>query len=198
MSGRSDLAAVIPAAGFSRRMGVFKPLLPFGPATVIERVIATVRESGVETIRVVVGWGADRLIPVLEGCSVSWVRTERFGEGMYASVRAGVRILPSDAVAFFVLPGDMPLVRPATLIHLVSEWDARPGGILYPRYASARGHPPLIGRAYISAILAETPLGGLRELLRRHDANAREVEVADPGVLIDLDTPADYQRLLRE
>jgi len=198
VSVRWDLAAVIPAAGCSRRMGAFKPLLPFGPATVIERVIATVRESGIEIIRVVVGWGADRLIPVLERCNVPWVRTERIGDGMYASVQAGVRSLPPDAAAFFLLPGDMPLVRPATLICLMGEWDARPGGILYPWYAAKRGHPPLIGRACIPEILAEAPPGGLRELLRRHDGDAREIEVADPGILIDLDTPADYERLPRE
>lgn len=196
MSVRSDIAAVIPAAGFSRRMGSFKPLLPLGPATVIERVIATVRESGVGAIRVVVGWDADRLIPVLERCGALWVRTERPGEGMYASVRAGVRSLPPDAVAFFLLPGDMPLVRAATLIRLANEWEARPGGILYPRHDAKRGHPPLIGRAYIPEILAEAPPGGLREILARHDGHAREIEVADPGVLIDLDTPEDYRRWL--
>ena len=59
MAARPDLAAVVLAAGYSRRMGAFKPLLPFGSTTVIERVIATIREAGVETIRVVVGWQAD-------------------------------------------------------------------------------------------------------------------------------------------
>jgi molybdenum cofactor cytidylyltransferase len=196
VSVRSDIAAVIPAAGFSRRMGSFKPLLPLGPATVIERVIATVRESGVGTIRVVVGWDADRLIPVLERCGAPWVRTERFGEGMCASVSAGVRSLPPGVTAFFLLPGDMPLVRAATLIHLVSAWDARPGDILYPCYEAKRGHPPLIGRAHLPEILAEAPPGGLREILARHDGHARELEVADPGILIDLDTPEDYRRWL--
>ena len=194
MPARPDLAAVVLAAGFSRRMGSFKPLLPFGASTVIERVIATIREAGVEAIRVVVGWNADTLIPVLDRCAVPWVRNERFADGMYASVQTGVRSLPADVAAFFLVPGDMPLVRVSTLVRLIAEWDARPGGILYPCHQGHRGHPPLIASLHVPEILRDTPPGGLRELLGRHAAEARHIEVADPGILADLDTPEDYRR----
>ena len=194
MAISSKLAAVVPAAGFSRRMGDFKPLLPFGSTTVIERVIATLRDAGVETIRVVLGWNAESLIPVLDRCGAPWVRNERFAEGMYSSVQVGVRSLPPDVAAFFLVPGDMPLVRPATLMQLAVEWHARPGGILYPCHQGHRGHPPLIASEYIPEILSETPPGGLRELLARHAADARNIEVADPGILADLDTPEEYRR----
>ncbi len=187
------LAAVVPAAGYSRRMGAFKPLLPFGGATVIERVIATIREAGVETIRVVLGWKADSVIPVLERSAVPWVMNERFADGMYASVQAGVRSLPTDVGAFFLLPGDMPLVRAATLIRLAAEWGGRPGAIVYPCYGGRRGHPPLIGGLHIPEILGEAPPDGLRTLLARHAECARDVPVADAGVVTDLDTPDDYR-----
>lgn len=197
MAARPDLAAVIPAAGYSRRMGAFKPLLPFGSGTVVERVIATTREAGIEAIRVVVGWQADRLIPVLERSGVAWVMNERFAEGMYTSIQAGVHNLPIGVAAFFLLPGDMPLVRSATLTRLIAKWDARPGGILYPCHEGRRGHPPLIARAYIPEILADTPHGGLRSLLARHAQDAHDIDVADSGVLMDLDTPDQYQESLR-
>jgi len=192
VAARPDLAAIIPAAGYSHRMGAFKPLLPFGSATIIEHVISTVREAGTETIRVVAGWQADRLIPVLERSGVSWVMNERFAEGMYTSIQAGVRNLPAGVAAFFLLPGDMPLVRSATLARLISVWDARPGGILCPCHEGRRGHPPLIAGTFIPEILAEVPPGGLRTLLARHAEDAREIEVADRGILVDLDTPDDY------
>jgi CTP:molybdopterin cytidylyltransferase MocA len=179
-------------------MGAFKALLPFGAATVIEQVIATIRGAGVETIRVVVGWNAESLIPVLDRYGAPWVRNERFAEGMYSSVQAGVRSLPPDVAAFFLVPGDMPLVRGSTLVRLIAEWDVEPGGILYPCHGGRRGHPPLIAGAYIPEILAETPAGGLRQLLGRHAKDAREIAVADPGVLVDLDTPDDYQESLGE
>jgi molybdenum cofactor cytidylyltransferase len=178
-------------------MGDFKPLLPFGSATVIERVIATIRKAGLEAIRVVVGWQADRLIPVLKRSGVPWVMNERFAEGMYTSIQAGVRSLPSEVAAFFLLPGDMPSVGPATLSRLIAEWDAKPGGIFYPCHEGKRGHPPLIASAYIPEILRDTPSGGLREILGRHAEDARDIEVADPAILVDLDTPDEYQESLR-
>ena len=195
---RPDLAAVVPAAGYSTRMGAFKPLLPFGEATVIERVITTIREARIETIRVVVGWQGDCLIPVLERAGAPWVLNPRYAEGMYASIQTGVQSLPAGVEAFFLLPGDMPLVRSATLTRLVAEWDACPGGILYPSRQGKRGHPPLLARAYVPEILAETPAGGLRSLLARHAADARDVECDDPGLLVDLDTPEEYRRGIQE
>ena len=194
MAVRSDLAAIVLSAGFSRRMGSFKPLLPFGSSSVVERVIATIRDAGVETIRVVVGWNAESLISVLDRCAAPWVRNERFADGMYTSVQAGVRSLSPDVAAFFLMPGDMPLVRAATLTRLAAEWDSRPAGILYPWHKGHRGHPPLITSGYIPEILREMPPGGLRELLRRHATAARNIEVTDPGILADLDTPEEYRR----
>ena len=196
MLARPDLAALILAAGRSSRMGAFKPLLPFGGSSVIERVTATVREAGVEVLRVVVGWQADLLIPALDRHGVPWIRNERFEEGMYASIQVGVRALPVGVSAFFLFPGDMPLVRAGTLARLIAAWDERPGGILYPCHEGRRGHPPLIGSSYIPEIISEAPRGGLRALLRRHTQESREVECADPGILVDLDTPEAYRQNL--
>jgi CTP:molybdopterin cytidylyltransferase MocA len=188
------LAAVVLAAGYSSRMGAFKPLAPFGSTTILERVLQTLRGAGVQTVRVVVGFNAHLLIPLLERRGVVWVLNERFAEGMYASIQAGVGALPEDTAAFFLLPGDMPRVGETTLARLGAEWDARPGGILYPCHGGRRGHPPLIGAAYIPETLREAPAGGLRALLSRHATDARDIEVADPGILVDLDTPEDYRQ----
>ncbi len=194
MAARPDVAAIVLAAGRSRRMGAFKPLLPFGPSSVIECVLASLQEAGVRSIRVVVGWQADRLTPILDSRGVPWIRNERFAEGMYASVQAGVQSLPPAARAFFLFPADMPMVRSATLALLCREGERSPAGILYPRYGGRRGHPPLIAAAYVGEILGEAPAGGLRDLLARHEADARDVECDDPGILVDLDTEAEYQK----
>ncbi len=179
-------------------MGAFKPLLPFGPHTVIEQVLSVVQEAGVGTIRVVVGWDGHHLIPVLERRGVPWVENERYPGGMYTSIQAGARALPSDVRAFFMLPADMPLVRAETLVRMIAEWDREPAGILYPRHKGRRGHPPLIDRAYVPEILGEVPPGGLRALLARHVEDARDIDVADPGIQVDLDTPEDYRSILHK
>lgn len=196
MPARPDLAAVVLAAGCSTRMEAFKPLLPFGSGTVIERVIAAVRGAGVEILRVVVGWQSELLVPVLERHGAPWVRNDRFDQGMYGSIQAGVGTLPAGVEAFFLIPGDMPLVRRGTLARLAAEWDRQPEGILHPCAEGRRGHPPLIGRAYIPEILREAPPGGLRTLLARHADEARNVECGDPGILTDLDTQEQYREAL--
>ena len=194
---RPDLAAVVLAAGFSRRMGAFKPLLPFGATSILQQVLWIIRNAGVGTLRVVVGSKAHLVIPILDRDSVPWVMNERYAEGMYSSVQTGVQDLPDAVAAFFLMPGDMPLVRGETLARLIFEWDKRPGGILYPCHEGRRGHPPLIAGTYIAEILRETPPGGLRTLLGRHAAEAREIPCDDPGILQDLDTPEVYQESLR-
>ncbi len=190
MNPARKLAAVILAAGRSSRMGAFKPLLPFGGETVIECVLSACAAAEVRTIRVVVGWNAHRLIPLLDGRGVPWVTNERFAEGMYCSLQVGVGSLPAGVEAFFVVPGDMPLVQGETLRRLAAEWNPRER-ILYPRFGDRRGHPPLIAATLIPEILDASPPGGLRELLARHAAEAREIPCDDPGILVDLDTPED-------
>jgi CTP:molybdopterin cytidylyltransferase MocA len=91
----------------------------------------------------------------------------------------------------------MPFLRSDTLARLIAEWDQRPGGILRPCYEGRRGHPPLIAASYIPEILGEAPPGGLRALLARHAEDARDIECADPGILVDLDTPEEYRRSLK-
>jgi molybdenum cofactor cytidylyltransferase len=194
MAGRFELAAVVLAAGRSSRMGAFKPLLPFGAETVIECVLSACVAAEVRRIRVVVGWNARRLIPLLDGRGVPWVKNERFAEGMYRSLQVGVGSLPAGVDAFFVLPGDMPLVRSETLRRLAAEWDPAGSRILYPHFEGKHGHPPLLSGTLIPEILGESPPGGLRELLARHAAEAREIAIEDPGVLLDLDTPEEYGR----
>jgi CTP:molybdopterin cytidylyltransferase MocA len=143
-------------------MASFKPLLPFGPHTIIEHVAFIVREAAAETLRVVVGWQADLLIPVLDRHGVPWIRNEQFEEGMYSSIQAGVEGLPTGVAALFVLPGDMPLVQTATPTRLIAERDRQPSGILHPCFEGRRGHPPLIAGNYIPEILREIPPDGLR------------------------------------
>jgi molybdenum cofactor cytidylyltransferase len=178
-------------------MGAFKPLLPFEATSILQHVLGTLRDAGVGILRVVVGWNAARLIPVLEHDGVPWVMNERYAEGMYSSVQTGVRDLPAGVAAFFLMPGDMPLIAGATITRLIAAWDERPGGILYPCREGRRGHPPLIAGTYIPEILRETPPGGLRTLLGRHAGASREIPCDDPGILQDLDTPEAYQESLR-
>lgn len=204
------LAAIILAAGYSSRMGAFKPLLPLGEVTVVERAVQLFRAAGVEDVRVVIGHRAAELAPLLERLAVRVVVNEHYGEGMYSSVVAGVASLgvaapgaaapgatpcARDCDAFFLLPVDIPLVRPETVELLARARRDTRKGIVYPAFRGTQGHPPLIAGEYRERILAWDGAGGLTGLLRQYEADSATVAADDVGVVLDMDTLEEYGRL---
>jgi len=185
-------AALIVAAGYSSRMERFKPLLPLGERTVIEQTIATFTAAGVENIIVVVGHNAKALSPVLEKVPVTVVMNERYDEGMFTSIKAGVMALSQSIDGFFMMPADMPFVMPDTVNQLMSTFTDQPSDVLYPTFNHKRGHPPLIARDVFKSILDSDGEGGLKRLLNHPEIHANHLEVADEGILLDLDTYEDY------
>ena len=191
------LAALILAAGYSSRMGQFKPLLPLDGKSVIESAIDTFRNAGITRIIVVTGHEAAQLQPLLKYPEISSVHNPDYASGMYSSVQAGIRSLSEDIEACFLLPADIPLVRPATVKTIIGRYESRHPSIIYPVFRGQHGHPPLIARSLFNEILAGNGEGGLRALLQRHEADASEVDVFDEGILLDMDEPEDYERLTK-
>lgn len=188
----STLAAIIPAAGLSSRMGDFKPLLPLGDGTVLSRCVDVFRENGVEHVIVVTGRRSQEVAEAAQQAGAIAVHNADFEQGMYSSVLTGVRALGDDISAFFMLPVDIPLVRLETVGRLIDEFEQVSPSILYPRFMGKRGHPPLISRDLIPAIVNHDGTGGLRTVLDQNEIGARDLDVADFGTVHDLDCPADY------
>lgn len=191
------ISALVLAAGYSSRMGAFKPLLPLGETTVIEKAVSSFLAAGIQDIRVVVGHRADEVIPVLDRLGVKSIINGHYSRGMYSSVTAGVRSFEPEVQAVFLLPGDNPLVKPQTILELIKFYKESEAGIIYPCFKGLRGHPPLISARYIKSILAWNQPGGLRVLLSNYARDALKVEVADQGVVLDMDNPTDYQKVLK-
>jgi CTP:molybdopterin cytidylyltransferase MocA len=191
-----SFSAVVAAAGLSSRMGRLKALLSFGEVTALERVVGLFVSSGVSDVRVVVGHAADRLAPVLRSMGVTPVPNPDYARDMFTSAVAGVRSLDPGVEAFFFLPVDIPLVRPATIRRLLNEWTGDRNEVLHPALDGRRGHPPLIGGAHVPGIAAWNGDGGLAGYLR--DQPAREISVPDRFMNMDLDTPEDYRTALAE
>jgi CTP:molybdopterin cytidylyltransferase MocA len=189
------LAAIILAAGCSSRMKQFKPLLPLGDTTVIEHVLGTIRRVQVTDIVVVAGYRAQDLISLAERQRLCLIRNERYTEGMYSSVQAGVHALSSDVAAFFLLPVDVPLVKPHSIRLLGRDFIRYQADVTYPVFQQERGHPPMVSARLIPQILAQNRLDGLQGLLAELEESARDVAVMDEGVLMDMDTPEDYQQI---
>jgi molybdenum cofactor cytidylyltransferase len=188
-----ELAAIVPAAGLSSRSSGFKPLLELGGRTLLYRAVDLFQRAGVEHVVVVTGHQAERVAGAAVALDALPVFNRDFRAGMFSSVRAGVRALPQGCAGFFVLPVDVPLVRPATVRALARSFGEADGEALVPAYHGRPGHPPLIPATFIPAILASNGQGGLRVLL--HARGVRHLAVSDQGVLLDVDTDADFARL---
>ncbi|NTW28188.1 MAG: NTP transferase domain-containing protein [Coriobacteriia bacterium] len=190
-----SIAAIILAAGYSSRMGAFKPLLPFGETTVLEQAVAVFRKAGVQDVRVVVGYRSEDLLPVLAGMKVRSVMNPCYQEGMFSSVLAGVESMGAECEAFFLMPVDFPLVRPETIELLAHARRDTSIGIFYPAFLGERGHPPLISNSYRERLLSWRGMGGLKAFLEQYEGDSMTVESGDEGILLDMDTLEDYERL---
>lgn len=189
------LAAIVPAAGLSLRMGREKVLLRAGGTSILERVLSTLAAAGVGerivVLRPDVPGAAEAARRV--GARVVW--NERPGEEMLLSIRLGIAGLAPDVDAFYVWPADHPAVLPGTL-EVLSRSAARENVVL-PVHQGRRGHPALVGANLIEVIGAIPAGEGLRHLWRSHPDVLLEVPVEDAGVLVDLDTPEDYEAWCR-
>lgn len=192
---KNELAAILLAAGYSKRMNAFKPLLPLGNSTVIDNSINTFLNAGISNITVVLGYQANRLKPMLEQKNIKWVYNEKYDEGMYSSILAGVKSLPSITKGFFLLPADIPLVESHTINTLAKAYYQSKQSIIYPTFKSRKGHPPLISSCLFSEILDYDGAGGLKTLLRKHEEHSEYVEVDDEGILLDMDTYEEYLKI---
>lgn len=191
----SRIAAIILAAGYSSRMAEFKPLLPLAGSTALEWCIRLFRDAGVGEVIAVLGHRAEELQPLAERAGARCILNPHFKQGMFSSISAGSRALSGWVEAAFVLPADIPLVRPHTIRRMASVFVTRRDGIVYPVFEGRRGHPPLIERKILNEAAQDGAMGPLIDLLARHENEAINLLVADRGIHMDMDTPAEYDAL---
>lgn len=188
---------VITAAGASSRMvGEWKPLLPFGSSTVLGTTVSRALDAGLSVI-LVVGFRGSELVDRFAGTpGVRCVVNSGWKEGLLGSVVAGFRAAEGELV--FSMNGDKPLVLSRTYRLLLDKAErlGSGGGAVPPLFASwngKRGHPVLIPRGIALGAAALGPGGRMRDHLAAYFPV--QVECGDEGVLLDIDTPADYERL---
>jgi molybdenum cofactor cytidylyltransferase len=190
----NDISAILLAAGRSRRMGGFKPLLPFGDRTVIESCINNLRAANVRDIIVVIGHRAEDIREKLKALDVTFAFNPDSDSEMSASIARGVEATSNSARALIIALVDHPAVPVETIKILIDEW--RGGArLVQPEHKGRGGHPVIIDLAYRDELLALDPDSGLRALFAAHSAEVMRVPVSSPYVARDMDTWQDYQRL---
>ncbi|HSW57701.1 MAG TPA: nucleotidyltransferase family protein [Dehalococcoidales bacterium] len=191
----SGFGVIILAAGYSSRMGFFKPVLKLNGITLTQRLIQLYLNSGID-VYLVTGWQRSVLMESVSDLKVNIVDNPDFAEGMFSSVKCGLRAaIKANYRAIFVQPVDIPLVRTATLKSLCGAAERTDCAVLYPCYHSRRGHPAVVFAGLIPFILDWQGEGGLKACLANRDSLAQNIEVEDSNILFDVDTPGDLPEL---
>lgn len=194
--------ALVPAAGKSVRMGRAKLALPLGDRTVLERVVEALLGGGVEHVLVILGPAGSGLASLAERAGAHVLSLPEATPDMRATVGHGLswlegRFHPAADACWLLAPADHPTLKPDIVRQLLATHQAHPeASILIPTHHGRRGHPTLIAWKHVPGIQAMPPDLGLNVYLRQHPEETLEFPVDDPDILVDLDTPADYERLL--
>ena len=191
-----EIGAVVLAAGRSTRMGSPKALLPYRGRTFVAHIVEELRRAGVGPVAVV--GPAD--LGLLAAAVPSAPRTRLVGNpdrdrGQIASLRHGIVALPEDCPGALSCLVDHPAVTSSTYRALIDAFREGGATILIPVRGGRRGHPPLFGRSVFQEILDCPDDGGARNGVGRDPTRVREVAVDDPGIHVDVDTPADFRAL---
>ena len=185
--------AIILAAGSSRRMGSQKLLLPFGQSTIIETVVDNVLNSSIDHVMVVLGASQREVQDILGNRAVQFCYNKEHEKGMLSSVISGVGALPDDAESALIFLGDQPGIPPSVTNAVIDAYSEELFGIVIPVNNYRRGHPLLVDMKYRKEIEHLDLEEGLKSLRHHFPEDVLEVEVDEPGILVDIDTPADYK-----
>ena len=192
------MGAVVLAAGRSTRMGEAKQLLPLGESTVLTQTLDNVRGARVSEIVLVLGSSAQTIrekLPrhVTEGLKV--MVNEAYEQGMASSLRVGLSALDPQARAALVVLADQPFIRPDTFDRIIDQYRSTNGQIVIPVYRGFRGNPVVLDRSVFTEVMALEGDTGCRAIFGSYSDGIVKVEVDDVGILLDIDSKDEYERL---
>jgi len=194
------IAAIVPAAGMSTRMGRNKLFLTYRSKPLIVHAVDTLLNSDIDQVIVVVGHEADRVKESLRGKPVTIVMNPEYRVGQSTSIRAGVAALPAEAAAVMIFLADQPLLESTDVNRLVCAFTeaARQGkSIVVPFFRGQRGNPVILDAGYKDSILDVVGDVGCRRVIKRNPDRVLAVEMETDHVVRDVDTLQDYEGLTR-
>jgi len=193
-----DNWAIVLAAGSSTRMGSQKLLLPYGNSTMIEAVIHNVLGSKIDKVMVVLGTDSKEITRAIGDKPVEFCINQHPEKGMLSSVLCGFKAIPEEANAALVFLGDQPNIPPVITNTILEAYNEDLHGIVIPVHNHRRGHPLLVDLKYRRDLIKLDLEKGLRSLMHLFPEDVLEVEVDEPGILIDIDTKEDYSNATKQ
>jgi len=193
---KTKIHALVLAAGASKRFGAAKQLAMIGGQQLLARTVCQVNAAGFDTVNVVLS------SPVAErfsmpSSSVNILINPEPDRGLLSSIKLGLQALPAgglrDGVAFIL--ADQPLLTSVDLARLIIAYANKNGTrIVVPMFGGRRGNPVIMPQHYSEEIIAAPDADhGAAFMLKRYADKVHFVEMATEGVILDMDTQADYQ-----
>ena len=196
---------IVLAAGSSQRMGRPKPLLPFNGQTCLSLVLdAALRSRAEETVLVLgaeapsILTEAGRRVQAAQGNRIKYIINEGYARGQTSTLKTGLDSMSGQSDAFFLFPVDHPLVTSAEIDKLIDRLEAKPRGrtIFIPAHESRRGHPVLFSAAHRAPILELGDDEPVHNYVRLREGEIEQVSVENPGVVSEMNTPEEYDKVL--
>jgi molybdenum cofactor cytidylyltransferase len=191
---RPTIDGILLAAGESRRMGFPKPLLRIGNDTFLTRTLRSMLEVARHVVVVTGAYEDSVRDEVPAGPRLRVVHNADFERGQLSSLKCAIRATSPDVDGVLVHLADHPLVQIATFRALADKYEETRSPILIARHGGHRGHPVLFAKDVFFELLAAPEGEGARFVVNTDPARVVYVDVEDPGVNLDLDTPADLKR----
>jgi len=188
------IVAVVLAAGRSTRMGRPKQLLPVRGRPMLGEVLEILRKTKVDEIVVVLGASEEEVRRKVRFRKERVVSNPAYADGMSGSLKIGLAAaVKAGAEAVMVVLADQPRLRPQTVNQLVDAYIGSKAPVVAPAYHGVRGNPVLFGAALFPQIMKLDGDVGAKAVVEGNRRSMLLVETEDDGVIVDVDTPADYE-----
>jgi molybdenum cofactor cytidylyltransferase len=189
------VAGLILAAGKSERMGRSKALLPFRGSCFLTHVLTEAVCSNLNDVKVVLGHQAETLLQTLPEIKPKALVNPDYEHGQLSSLQCGLKHLDSaglDGVMVFLI--DHPIIHRGLVNQLIHAFSQNDALIVIPSFEYRRGHPMIFGAELFNELVAAPFDQGAVSVVRKHQREILHLEVDEPGVLVDIDTPEAYEK----
>lgn len=198
----SMIPAIVLAAGRSSRMGRAKAALPLGRGdTFLTRIVRTLLDAGVDDVVVVVGHEPNAIVESFapSGLPARFIVNHEYDRGQLSSLIAGLAVVDRPGIeATLMTLVDVPLVTTGTVRAVIDCYRRTRAPIVRPTSGATHGHPLLIHRSLFAAIRAAEPAAGAKSIIRAHASPAGDLDIADEGAFVDIDTQEEYERWISD